>query len=204
MGVLWLSARAECILKCNMIPSLLLLFLPSWIIFTVFKGMLSLSVLPSGPHVSSRALVSLCSHHSLSCSSPQIISPVSLNVSPQPLGHTCHSAACSLLTLLMPPAPDLSSAQCFPRPSPLDAVLSIALQSVSTPAACPVLSCPEPVHWELVLWAITSQPHSALFPTTGLVCPEPLYTLIVFCGSSLRVLHQRKSCLLSRLLFSER
>lgn len=143
MGVLWLSARAEYILKCNMIPSLLLLFLPSWLIFTVFKGMLSLSVLPSGPRVSSRALVSLCSHHSLSCTSPQIISPVSLNVSPQPLGHTCHSAACSLLTLLMPPAPDLSSAQCFPRPSPLDAVLSIALQPVSTPAACPVLSCPE-------------------------------------------------------------
>ncbi|XP_064275676.1 basic proline-rich protein-like [Passer domesticus] len=65
---------------------------------------------------------------------------VSFSASPQPLGHTCHSAACSLLTPLMPPVPSLSWAPRSPRPSPPDAVLSTALQSVSTTAARPVLS----------------------------------------------------------------
>lgn len=164
MGVLWLSGRAEYILKCNMISSLLLLFLPPWLFFTVFKGMFFLSARPSCRRVSNHALVSLCSHHSLSLykSSNNLSSFLVCHLSLLDTRATLLPARCSPCSRHQPPG--LSSAPRFPRPSPLDAVAercSSVCQHRCRPS-CPVLSCPDPVHRDLALWAVTSQPRSAL------------------------------------------
>lgn len=165
MGVLWLSGRAEYILKCNMISSLLLLFLPPWLFFTVFKGMFSYQPAPPVAvfpiMLWSRSVLTTRSP----CTSPQIISPASLCVTSASWTHVplcCLLARCSPCSRHQPPG--LSSAPRFPRPSPLDAVAercSSVCQHRCRPS-CPVLSCPDPVHRDLALWAVTSQPLSAL------------------------------------------
>lgn len=156
-----------------MIPSLLLLFLPPWLFFTVFKGMFLLSACPLRPHVSSPALISLCSHHSLSLSNSShnlarsLVRVTSASQRHVPL--RCPPAACPS-SCRRPPG--LSPGPRFPRPSPLDAVLSVALQPVSTARACSVPSQPSPALWELAPCTTTSQPllHPPL-PTAGAGLP---------------------------------
>lgn len=170
MGVLWLSGRAEYILKCNMISSLLMLFLPPWLFFTAFKGMFFLSARPSCRRVSRHALVSLCSHHSLSLykSSNNLSSFL-----------VCHLSLLDTRATLLPAHPaHATSPPASPRHRAfhlrLMQWLSVALQSVSTAAARPVLSCPVLTQsiGTLLCGPSLLSPVRPSLPTAGLVCPD--------------------------------
>lgn len=194
MGVLWLSARAEYILKCNMTPSLpCSFFLPSSSLLYLKE---CFAYQPSPPVPVFPAML-------WSCSSLALFSPLapSVQVLKESLQFpwvcrlslwdtraTLLPARCSPCSCHQPPG--LSSAPHLPRPSPLDAVLSVALQSVSTTAACAVPSCPVLTQsiGSLLCGPSLLSPIQPSLLTAGLLCPASLWaallTLILhFVGS---------------------
>lgn len=165
MGILWLSARAEYILKCNMIPSLLLLFLPPWLFFTVFKGTLLLSARPSVPAFPA----TLCSRSLLTTCSPLFKSSNNLSSFLERVTSASgtHVPLCCLLAA--PPARPQPRGLSW-APGALPRAISTWCGAERCSSVCqhhcclawPGLAWPDPVHWVLVLWAVTSQSRPAL------------------------------------------
>lgn len=202
------SARAEYILKCNTTPSSLLLFLPPWLFFTVFKGMFLLPARLLRPRVPGPALISLGPRRSL----PVGLLTPSLRF-PRARPRTLSDARAARTPARRSPSSCRRTPGLFPGIA-LPSALAARRGAERCPSASPAPLQPGPLGGRSLCRRFSPPPVHPSFPIAELVCPDFSRAVVhpdpAFWGSSPGVLvpPRRRSCLLCgasrRLPSSER